>query len=965
MNENQNNNKLEWNKVSALYTSFINNRNNKEIQSQFFNTAIKYVIKNPDCIICQRSEFCTELMFCFSCPPTEILLKFIKAIESQLRKCANCIDKYHEVLIPQFYKISLPLYGKSGLDKFVNDMLEWDAKRISSHLEFLYEQLLNSTGDIVLWKKIRAQTSYPFYEIFKFPKVLKSWDVDSNFIKLLQYLLEKETKFTLFNNVFPSILFFTLHHTDFIRLWAIKSFSNNNNEVFPSFQADKLKPYFEEIVLYLEEKLPSDLYQPLENGKLNKYYHFTGDIDIFLHGICYIISVIHSDILVILSGVSIQIFKLMTSLFGHWKSLDVILFINTMETFFKSLTFNIWDTKITNYNEVVSIFKIILNNETYKKILSSPEIFNSLQNKRSYFNWIYYFSESAECVYALVSVELWKYTIKQSNEWCKEAQDCFKQFVYETIQYLKKVEVVDILLQYCLKEMKEVDHQSKLLEIAKRIIEEDTKSIQDNHEKMCIYDQMKTNDKNDNDNDNNNDNNNDNDNDNDNDNNFTNLINLDDTNEEIKKIKIKSVHLLTWRYLCSFDIIKSNNELFETLMKSFEKLSFIFSDRHNHDQYVDNLVFIRRYIFNLFKEFSEQTINTLKNYFSNEEKIAVLVHYIFSCDDALNQITTKVLDKIMIKNIDDDILDPLILVFSEYSDMCIKLFIEKLNQFNVLSKDKDIFCMLHFSNSIGAIIKKLIPNIRKITKVFEIKNSLEAAIFNFLYQIINRCRQWAKVKPNEGLLITQVLHNTLDIVSDIVKSIKNLDADCEFFNFKNDLVFFISPLSKQLIYENGRIYFDKIFNLIINIINFIEPPNKLDEKYINILKKLYESDTLLSVHKEKLLEILQQLGGIEGIKNKEQQNITNAITTTTTIANSTTTNGFNITSSMLSPKQMTTPLPNGMYNVYIPYQQQYFNQNQINFLNNNSLNLLQNNNLSFKKNTVFTVNDLNNIKNNL
>eukprot|EP00833_Pecoramyces_ruminatium_P010443 jgi/Orpsp1_1/1184475/evm.model.c7180000089668.1 len=546
---------------------------------------------------------------------------------------------------------------------------------------------------------------------------------------------------------------------------------------------------------------------------------------------------------------------------------------------------------------------------------------------------MFYYSQLAESAYSLVSVELWKYTIELSNEWCAEAQTCYKQFIFETIQHLKKVEVVDILLQYCLKEMKETDYQKRLIEITKKKIEEDTKTLIQNHEIICEFDQPKTNEKNNDD--------------------FEKLINLDKSNNKDKKISIKSIHLLTWRYICSYDIIKNNKELFETLLNSIEKISLIFSDRHNYNRYTDNLVFIRRYIVNLFEELSEQTIDTLKSYFSDENKISLLVHNTFSCDEALSQISNKVLDKIMIKNIDDDIYDPIVLVFSEYSDMCIKLMIEKLNKFNILSKDKDIFCMLHFANSIGSIIEKLIPNIGKISKVYETKNSLEAAIFNFLYQIINRCRQWAKVKPDEGLLITQILHNSLDIVSKIVKSIKNLGTECEFYDFKNDLVHFINPLSKQLIYENGRIYFDKIFNLMIIILSFIEPPNKLDDKYLNILKKIYESNALLSIHKEKLFEVLKQLGGIDTI-NKEQSN-----------------SRFNIAYSLMSPNQ-STALSNNIpqriaYNVNVPYQQQYINQNQINYLNNsNLLNVNPSNyNIQYQKNNILPVNNLANSQNNI
>jgi len=934
--QDNNNNQLEWENVSALYNKFIKNRNDKDIQNQFFTTSIKYVIKNPNCIICQKVEFSTELMYCFSCPPTGILMEFRKALELQLRKCSDCIKKYHEVLLPEFYKLSLPMYGKSGLDKFVSEMIEWDVKRISTHLKLIYEQLLTHKEDVVQWKKIRSQSIYPIYEIFEFPIVLKSWDVESNFVALIKHLMEKKTKLTLFNNQMPGVLILALHNSDFIRQWAIKCFSGFS-EVFPASQANVLKSYFEDIIFYLEEKLPSNSYQPLENGKLNKYYHYTGDVNYFLHGVCSILNIIHPDILVKLSSISSKLFKLITMLFSHWKSSDIAFFINTIEIFFKSLKINIWDTKTTNTNEIVTIFKIILNNEQYKKILSSSDIFNSLSNNQLFFNWIYYFSQSAELTYSQISVELWKYTIEQSNEWCKEAQNCLKQLIYKIVTTLKKVEVVDLLLQYLLKEMKEEDYQTKLLEITKKKIEEDTQALLENHDMICKHDQAKINDKTNDV--------------------FTNMINKDKSNEEDENMKIKSIHLLMWRYICSFDNIKNNNEIFETLMNSIEKLSFIFSDRHNYNQYVDNLVFIRRYILNLFEELSEQTIDTLKSYFSDEKKIAVLIHNSFTCDDALNQITNKVLGKIMIKNLDDDTLDPLILAFSEYSDMCIKLVIEKLNDFNVLSKEKDIFCMLHFANSISAVIEKFIPNLGKISEKFDVKNSLEAAIFNFLYQIINRSRHWTKVKPDENLLISQILHNSLDIISKIVKSIKNLGEDCEFYNFKNDMVHFINPLSKQLIYENGRIYFDKIFNLMINILSFIEPPNKLDDKYLNILKKIYDSNALLSVHKEKLFEVLKQLGGIDDGRNKEQQN------------NNTT--EFNVAYSMLSPNHMAaTTLPNGIpqqvaYNVGIPYQQPYINQNQINFLNNSTLVDVnqQNFNLPYQNNNVIT--PLNNSQNNL
>ena len=887
MVENQND-KLEWNNVLILYNNFINNRDDKEIQNLFFNTAIKYVLQNPSCIICQKPEFCTELMYCFSCPPTGILIEFRQALELQFRRCANCIELYHDKLLPDFYKVSLPKYGKSGLDKFINDMIEWDVKRISTHLDILIKQLFETSNDVVQWKKIRSQSIYPLYEIFKYPIVLKSYDVENKFITLLNHLLEKRTKLTIFNNKMPGILILALHNSDFIRQWATKIITNFP-EPFPLAQADELKSYFEDIIFYLENNLPSNSFKPLEIGKLNKYYHYTEDIDSFLHGICAIINIIHPEIIVKLSNLTTKLFKMISILFKHWKNIDVVIFFNTLEIFFKTLTINIWNTDNIKNNEIIVIFKQILNNEQYKKVLSTTEIFKQLQaSKRSYyFNWIFYFSQSAECTYSLVSVELWKYTIEQSNEWCPEAQENLKQLIYETVQHLKKVEIVDIMLQYCLKEMKEEEYQTRLLDITKKKIEEDTNALVENHKIICELDQSK--------------------------------LNPIQNHESEENHKIKSIHLLSWRYICSFGVIKSHDAIQKTLLDSIQKLSIIFSDRHNYNQYVDNLVFIRRYIVNLFEELSEQTLDTLKEFFT-EDKLSVLIHTLFSCDDSLSQIANKVLDKIMIKNIDEDIYDPVILVFSGHSDMCIKIFVDKLNNFNVLSKDKDVFCMLRFANPIISIIEKLIPNIRKITKTVEVMNSLEASIFNFLYQVVNRCRQWSKVQPDEGFLISQILQSSLDIISKIVKMIKSLDTECDFYNFKNDLVHFINPLSKQLIYENGRIYFDKNFNLIINILSFIEPPNKLDDKYLNILKKIYESNTLLPVHKEKLFQILIQFGGIVDTNNNNDNKNNNYRMPFPVVAQN------QISTTSLSPQT-----------AYAPYPQQFLNQNQVNFLNNSTL----------------------------
>eukprot|EP00833_Pecoramyces_ruminatium_P017235 jgi/Orpsp1_1/1191267/evm.model.d7180000084559.1 len=166
-------------------------------------------------------------------------------------------------------------------------MIEWDVKRISSYLEILIKQLFESTKDVVQWRKIRSQTLFPLYEIFKYPIVLKSWEVESKFITLIQHLLEKKTKLTLFNNKLPGILLLALHNSDPLREWATSMFSKFP-EPFPLSQADELKSYFEDIIFYLEDNSTKSFKQ-LENGKLNKYYHYTEDIDKFLHGICSII----------------------------------------------------------------------------------------------------------------------------------------------------------------------------------------------------------------------------------------------------------------------------------------------------------------------------------------------------------------------------------------------------------------------------------------------------------------------------------------------------------------------------------------------------------------------------------------------------------------------------------------------------------------------------------------------------
>jgi len=878
MTDIQNNNKEdeEWNKVDLLYKKFINNRDDKEIRNSFFNTAINYVIKNPSCFICRNKKLCTELIYCFSCPPTGILVQFREALELQFRRCANCIDSYHEELLPGFYKASLPQYGVAGLDKFINDMIEWDVKRISAHLEILIKQLYESVNDIVQWKKIRSNSIFPLYEIFKYPIVLKSYVVESRFLTLLSHLLEKRTKLTLFNNKLPGILILALHNSDVIRKWTSNTITKFS-EPFPLSQANELKSYFENIVLYLENNLPSNSFEELENGKLNKYYHYTDNINDFLHSLCIIIGVIHPEILVALRSIVTKLFKRMTLLFKHWTSVDVINFFKTVETFFKMLKLEIWNAEDTTNSEVISIFKQILNNEQYKKILSNSELYKQVpaDTRSSYFNWMFYFSQSAECAFPLVSVELWKCSIEQSKEWCPEAMESYKLLIFETVQHLKKVEIVDILLQYCLKEIKDTESHKKILDITKKKIEEDTKSLIENHKMICELDQSK--------------------------------LNPIPNHENELKINIKSIHSLTWRFVCSLDFLKGNDVIFDTILNSIKQISFMFSDRHNYNHYVDNLAFIRRYIVNLFEELSEQTMDTLKGFFVDESKLSVLVHTIFSCDASISQISSKVLDKIMIKNVDDEIFDPVVLVFIEHSTLCIKIFVNKLNEFNHLSKEEDIFCMLRFANPILNIINKLIPNIGKIAKSVEVKNSLEASIFNFLYQVVNRSGKWIKYQPDERLLISQILQSSLDLITKIVKMIKTYDSECDFYNFKNDLVHFICPLSKQLIYENGRIYFDKIFNLMLNILNFIEPPNKLDDKYMNILKKIYESNTLLPVHKEKLYQVLQQL---EGINNS---------------------NG--VSYSVVNSNQLSQP----GYTVNLPYQQQYINQNPINFINNSTL----------------------------
>ncbi|ORX60067.1 hypothetical protein BCR36DRAFT_50492 [Piromyces finnis] len=884
MTDNQNNNQTEWNQVFSLYNKFINNRDDKEIRNLFFTTSVNYVIKYPSCIICQKPEFCTELIFCFSCPPTGILVKFREALELQFRECANCIEVYHEKLLPEFYKASLPQYGESGLDKFIKDMIEWDVKRLSTHLDILIKQLFDSKEDIVQWKKVRSQSVFPLYEIIKYPIVMKSYDVETKFLIILKHLLERKTKLTLLNSKMPGILVLALHSSDFIRNWTNVSFQSY--KCFSLFKSDDLKSFFENINLYLKNNLPPNSFEQLECGKLNKYYHYTENINDFLHGICKIISVIPSDILVDLQNISAELFKRITLLFNHWSSMDVKVFFNTMETFFKTLKHKIWNIDNTTNNDIISIFKQILNNETYKKILSNTEIFKQIPtaDQSNYFNWIFYFSQTAESSFPLVSVELLKYAIEQTNEWCPEARECYKLFVFEAVQCLKKVEVVDILLQYCLKEIKDSEKQAKLIEITKEKVKEDTLALIENHKIICDLDQSK----------------------------FNPIPNHE--NENQSKDNIKSIHLLTWRYICSLDFLKVNKEIFDSFFNSIQQISFIFSDRHNFNQYVDNLVFIRRYIVNLFEELSEQTIDTLKGFFIDESKLSVLVHNLFSCDDTIVDISCKVLDKIMVKNIDDSIFDPVVLVFIEHSNLCIKLLIDKLNEFNLLSKDKDIFCMLHFTNSIVNTIDKLIPNIGKITKSVDIKNSFMASIFNFLYQVVNRSSRWIKYQPNERLLISQVLQSSLNLISKMVKMIKSYDAECDFYNFKNELVHFISPLSKQLIYENGRIYFDKIFNLMLNILSFIEPPNKLEDKYLNILKKIYESNSLLPVHKEKLYQMLNQLEGINNSNNNSN-------------------NAYGISYPMINSNQLSQPV----FNVNVPYQQQYLNQAPINFINNSTL----------------------------
>lgn len=189
----------------------LKNENPEDISrdKKFLTAAFSFLEKNSDCIWCQYTQLCGELLRIFSfveCPP---LKWFRERTLTCLTSCRACIEAYYGIR-PKLFVSFRKIYDEATVKEFEGKIHQFDVSRLRDPFEIYLKD-----------KESRKKLPIKFilFEILLFPGWIVSPEISVLFENVLEQIISS-MKMVKISEKLPGVIVCSAHPNQTIRLWA-------------------------------------------------------------------------------------------------------------------------------------------------------------------------------------------------------------------------------------------------------------------------------------------------------------------------------------------------------------------------------------------------------------------------------------------------------------------------------------------------------------------------------------------------------------------------------------------------------------------------------------------------------------------------------------------------------------------------------------------------------------------------
>ena len=218
---------------------------------KFLTAAFGFLENYSECIWCQYTMICGELLRLFSFVESPPLKWFREKTVTCLTSCRACIEAYYGIR-PKLFSSFRKIYDEATVKDFEGKIQEFDVKRLREPFEIY----LNDKE-----KRKKLPIKFILFEILLFP----GWIISPEISKLFETVLEQiisSMKMVKISEKLPGVIVCSVHPNQIIRNWA-KSVLNSDIQQSENEEAtnnyNRIN-YSWDTIVYLSKKLDDETF---------------------------------------------------------------------------------------------------------------------------------------------------------------------------------------------------------------------------------------------------------------------------------------------------------------------------------------------------------------------------------------------------------------------------------------------------------------------------------------------------------------------------------------------------------------------------------------------------------------------------------------------------------------------------------------------------------------------------------
>ena len=227
----------------------LKNENPQELarDQKFLTAAFGFLEKHSECVWCQYTLICGELLRLFSFVESPPLKWFREKTLTCLTSCRACIEAYYGIR-PKIFSSFRKIYDEATVKEFEGKIQQFDMKRLKEPFEIY----LNDKE-----KRKKLPIKFILFEILLFP----GWIISPEVSKLFEAVLEQiisSMKMVKISEKLPGVIVCSVHPNQVIRNWA-KSVLNSDIQVENETLYNRIN-YSWDTIVFLSKKLDDEAY---------------------------------------------------------------------------------------------------------------------------------------------------------------------------------------------------------------------------------------------------------------------------------------------------------------------------------------------------------------------------------------------------------------------------------------------------------------------------------------------------------------------------------------------------------------------------------------------------------------------------------------------------------------------------------------------------------------------------------